>query len=177
MDQNNQFMQNFQMFLQQNQGMGMNPMMIGANSMMMGNQGMMGMNPAMFGSNNIDPNYIRNMLVNMGYNEMLVNNFLNMYFPNSQHNQQTNTNNAEYKNLVFIQKTSLNKYIIHATDSETLGSVINKYINKSGDVNVNIYIYNSKKINESLTVAEAGLIDYAQIDVVSVDDVEGAYII
>ena len=193
MDQNsNQFSQFWQMLLQQNpqmmgmnpQMMGMNPQMMGMNPQMMGmNPQMMGMNPGMFmGNNNIDVNYIKNMLLTMGYNEEMINNTINMYFPNFQQNQQQqnqqqqNTNNSGLKNLIFKHKTTQATCNIHATDNETLGSVINKYINKSGDNHVNLYIANGKKLNESLTVAEAGLIDYCTIDVVAIDELEGALI-
>ena len=219
MDQNNQFWQNFQMFLQQNpqmmgmmgmnpqmmgmnpqmmgmnpQMMGMNPQMMGMNPQMMGmNPQMMGMNPGMFmGNNNIDVNYIKNMLLMMGYNEEMINNFINMYFQNNQQNQpqqnqpqqnqpqqnqpQQNTNNSELKNLIFKHKTTRVTYNIQVNNNETLGSVINKYINKSGDNHINLYISNGKKLNESLTVAEAGLIDYCLVDVVAIDELEGALI-
>ena len=193
MDQNNQFWQNFQMFLQQNpqmmgmmgmnpQMMGMNPQMIGMNPQMMGmnpqmmgmnpqmmgmNPQMMGMNPGMFmGNNNIDVNYIKNMLLTMGYNEEMINNFINMYFQNNQN----------IKNLIFKHKTTQATCNIQVNNNETLGSVINKYINKSGDNHINLYITNGKKLNESLTVAEAGLIDYCTIDVVAIDELEGALI-
>ena len=208
-DYNNQFMQNFQMFLQQNPGMmgmmgmnnqgmmGMNNQgMMGMNNqgmmgmdnqgmmgmMGMNNQGMMGMN--MFGgNNNVDTNYIRNMLLNMGYNEVMINAFINMYFSNNQPNQQIpqNPQNPQpqiygMKNLVFKHKTTQNTVTIQANDDETLGSVINKYINKSGDNHINLYINNGKKLNESLTVSEAGLIDYCIIDVVATDELKGAFI-
>ena len=186
---NNQFMQYFQMYLQQQGMTGMNPMMVGnqmnqmtgMNPMMVGNQMnqmMMGMNPGMSGGGNVNINYIRNMLVSMGYNEMLVNNFLNMLLQNNQQSQQNQPNirNSPMKNLVFQNKNEFKSYIIQVTDNETMGSVINKYINKSGDSNINLYIYNGKKINESLNVAEAGLIDNAPIDVVSTNELEGAFI-
>jgi hypothetical protein len=136
---------------------------------------MMGMN--MFG-NNVDPNYIKNMLLNMGYNEVMINNFINMYFQNN--NPQIPQNPPQQinglKNFCFKHKSTQKTVIIQANDDETLGSVINKYINKSGDNHINIYINNGKKLYESLTVAEAGLIDNCTIDVVAIDELEGALI-
>ena len=198
--------QNFQTFLQQNPGMmgmyqgmmgmnpgmmGMNPGMMGMNPGMMGmNQGMMGMNPGMMGmnpamfmqNNNIDVNYIKNTLLTMGYNEVIINTFINALLTNFQQNQQQqnqqqqNTNNSGLKTLVFKHKTNQNSYTIFVNDNETLGSVISKYINKSGDNHINLYISNGKKLNESLTVAEAGLMNYCTIDVVAIDELEGAFI-
>ena len=177
-------MQYFQMFCQQNTAMmGMNPGMMGMNQGMGMNPGMMGMNQGMFGTNNNpDPNYIRNMLISMGYNEIIINNFINALFPNNQQNQpqpmqqtQQNINNGTL-NFLFKHKTTGNTYTIIATNDETIGSVISKYINKSGDTHINLYIQNGKKLNESLTVAESGLINSCQIDIVPIDELEGALI-
>ena len=194
--------QYLQMFLQQNPQlmgmnpgsmnpgmMGMNPGMMGMNPGMMGinpgmagiNPGMMGMNPSMFGANNnVDINSVRNMLAMNGFNEVMINNFINANFPNQQNQEiqpQQNINYAGLKTLLFKHKTTQKSVIIHASDNETLGSVINKYINKSGDNHVNLYINNGKKLNESLTVAEAGLLSYTTIEVVAIDELEGALII
>ena len=134
--------------------MGMNPGMMGMNPNMMGmmNPGMMGMmNPGMMGMN---PGM-------MGMNPGMTDN-----------NQQTN--NSHFITLVFKHRTLITNITIQADYNETLGSVINKYINKSGDIHPNLYINNGKKINESLTVGEAGLINNAVIDVVPTDELEGA---
>ena len=150
--------------------MGMNPGMMGINPGMAGiNPGMMGMNPSMFGANNnVDINSVRNMLAMNGFNEVMINNFINANFPNQQNQEiqpQQNINYAGLKTLLFKHKTTQKSVIIHASDNETLGSVINKYIN------------NGKKLNESLTVAEAGLLSYTTIEVVAIDELEGALII
>ena len=49
-----------------------------------------------------------------------------------------------------------------------------KYINKSGDSYVNLYIVNGRRLDESKTAGQSGLIDNSVIDVVSVVDIEGA---
>ena len=122
------------------------------NSGMMGiNPGMMGMNPGMMGMN---PGM-------MGINSGMTDN-------------NPPTNNSQFINLIFKHKTLQNRVTIQADYKETLGSVLNKYITKSGDTHLNLYINNGKKINESLTVGEAGLINYAIIDVVAIDELEGA---
>ena len=58
--------------------------------------------------------------------------------------------------------------------NESLGSVISKYMDLTHDYSVNMYIHNGKKLNESLTVGEAGLLDGVIIFVVRVTDVNGA---
>ena len=139
--------------------MGMNPGMMGMNPGMMGmNPGMMGMNPGMLGMN---PGMIGMNPGMMGMNPGMVDN-------------NPPTNNSQFINLIFKHKTSQIRVTIQADYKETLGSVLNKYIAKSGDNHLNLYINNSKKINESLTVGEAGLINYAIIDVVAIDELEGA---
>ena len=144
-NQFNQFMQNFQMFLQQNPGM-MNMM----NSGMMNNPSMMGMNPGMMAMNN--PSM---MAMNPG-----------------MFGQQQNI--PGLKNIYFKHKYLQISIMIQATDNESIASVINKYINKSGDNHINIYIFNGKKLNETLTVAEQGLINNCPIEVVPIDTLEGA---
>ena len=185
----NQFMNFYQMFMQQNpQMMGMNPGMMGMNPGMMGmnpgmmgmnpgmmgmNPGIMGMNPGMMGMNNMDINSIANMLMNMGFNQEMINNFVNMY-SQYQQQQESKNNNTGNINLTFKQKSTQKSVIIITNYNETLGSVIGRYISKTGDNSVNLYICNSKKLNESLTVGEAGLMNYSIIDVVRIDELEGA---
>ena len=172
------------MFYQQNlqnnmqnmnpQMMCMNPQMMCMNPQMMCmNPQMMCMNPQMMCMN---PQTVMNpqmMCMNpqmMGMNPQMMNNY--------QQNQQSVINHdPRYKNLFFRHKITQKTVIIQAVDEESLGSVIGKYFSKSGDININIYINNGKKLNESLTVAEAGLIDNSNIEVVSTNDLEGAFII
>ena len=53
--------------------------------------------------------------------------------------------------------------------------IINKYINKSGDFNAgNYYIFNNKRVVQSLTVAELGVSDLAEIVVANAASVIGA---
>ena len=158
--------------------MGMNnPNMIGMNNpnmMGMNNPNMMGMNnPNMMGMNNMDINSMKNMLRMWGFNEMMINNFINMFYPQYQPFQQPNDNVGSV-NLIFQNRISPNKIIIQANINEPVTSVINKYINKSGDYHINLYIYNGKKLNESLTLAESGIVNNCNINVVELDELEGA---
>ena len=55
-----------------------------------------------------------------------------------------------------------------------MSSVINKYINKSNDLNNNYYLFNGKRIVQSLTVSELGLADNSEIYVANAGNVLGA---
>ena len=149
----NLFQQNFQMFMQQNP------------QFMMNNPNMMGMNnPNMMGMNN--PNM-------MGFNNPGMMGMNNMFYPQNQQFQQPNDNPGAV-NLVFQNRINPNKIIIQANINESVSSVINKYISKSGDYHINLYIYNGKKLNESLTLAESGIVNNCNINVVELDELEGA---
>ena len=68
------------------------------------------------------------------------------------------------------------KILIQTEPNELMSSVINKYINKSGDFNPgNYYIFNNKRVVQSLTVAELGANDAAEIMVANTGNVIGAF--
>ena len=168
MNQFNQMMNYLQMMNNQNNMMNMNmnnnPMM---NMMMqmMNNQNMMNMNPM----NNFDMNQY--MLI---FNQ-LINNFNNfMKNNNNMNNPQPLNNNM--MNLVFIYNSNGKeiKYIIPAEPNDSLSTVIGRYITKSGDSNVNLYIFAGVRLDESLTVREQGLIDGSIIYVVETRSIIGA---
>ena len=67
------------------------------------------------------------------------------------------------------------KIIIQTEPNEKMSSVINKYINKSGDLNAgNYYIFNNKKVAQQLSVAELGITDGSEILVANTGNVIGA---
>ena len=75
-----------------------------------------------------------------------------------------NFTNAEGKNVM-----------IQTEPNEKMSSVINKYINKSGDLNAgNYYIFNNKKVAQQLSVAELGITDGSEILVANTGNVIGA---
>ena len=174
----NQFQQNFQMFMQQNPQFMMNncPGMINNQCMMgMNNQNNIGNNnPGMMNMNNLDINTMKNMLRIWGFNEIMINNFINMFYQQNQQFQQPKNNIASL-NLIFQNRINQNRIIIQANINESVASVINKYINKSGDYHINLYIFNGKKLNETLTLAESGITDNCHINVVELDELEGAH--
>ena len=134
-------------------------------------------NPNFFFNNN--PNMVmNNMMINMmlqmmGLNGANPNNLISIFNQPQQPQPQTFQG---YINLIFMQKMKHIRVIIQADYKESIGSVVNKYITKSGDANINLYIVNGRRLDESMTVGQAGLIDNSLIDVVSTDDVEGAKI-
>ena len=118
------------------------------------NQMMMNFNNFVNNNNNNNNNNINNNIFN--------NNNMGM---NNQQNQQNNNNNI----ITLIFTTKQATYTIMTNYNETLGSVISKYIDMTHDYSINLYIHNSKKLNESLTVGEAGLLNSAVIYVVKVE--------
>ena len=133
----------------------------------MGNPFMMSMNPAMM---------TQMMIQMMGINGANINNLMAIFNPPPPPPQPTilRGNSHKYINLIFIQKNKNIRITVQAKYKESIGSVVNKYINKSGDNYINLYIVNGRRLDESKTVGESGLIDNSVIDVVSVVDVEGA---
>ena len=96
----------------------------------------------------------------------------NQFNPNNSFNNPQNNSNYQI-NLNFID-TEGRKVIIQTEPNEYMSSVINKYINKSGDLNNNYYLFNGKRIVQSLTVAELGLTDGLEIHVANAGNVLGA---
>ena len=132
----------------------------------MGNPFMMSMNPAMM---------TQMMIQMMGINGANINNLMAIFNPPPPPQPTILRGNShKYINLIFIQKNKNIRITVQAKYKESIGSVVNKYINKSGDNYINLYIVNGRRLDESKTVGESGLIDNSVIDVVSVVDIEGA---
>ena len=117
--------------------------------------------------NNINMNQLMNL-----YMQMMNNNMSN----NSNNNM--NIDNDNYLiNIVFIisQDNGLERTInLLAKPSQSFGSVITKLIEKTNDYNPHIYFFNSKRLDESKTVEEQGLINGATIFVVNPEIIIGA---
>ena len=170
MDMNNPMMAN--MF---NQWMMNNP-----NYMNMMNNSINMNNPMMF---NLFMQFMQNMQM-MNQNNQNMNNQNNFNMNNQQFQQnqinfnmnnqqfQPDSNNSGIINIVFSK--DLCHYIIKTKYSESFGTVMGKYISQTKDSNVNMYIFNGKKINESLTVGEAGLMEGSVVYVVETKKVIGA---
>ena len=68
--------------------------------------------------------------------------------------------------LFFKKKNKQSIYTIKTSSDESMASVESKYIEISGDNNVNRFFYHGKKINEILTIEENGLKNNDLIEVV-----------
>ena len=150
------------------QNMMNNPMFI----QWMNIQNMQGMNM------NMDMNMMMNnqLLMNMFYqwlNSQNNNQNQNNTFVNNQQFQPNQNNSNGIINLVFNK--DMRNYNIVTNYNESLGTVIGKYIDLTKDYNINMYISNGKKLNESLTVGEAGLMEGCLINVVPTQNILGAF--
>ena len=131
---------------------------------------------------NSNPMYLmmwNQILMNMqNIQAMQMNNPNAMFPPGVNINNQPPNNNGQgniFKiNINFVTADG-NKVMIQTDPNELMSSVINKYINKSGDFNAgNYYIFNNKRVVQSLTVAELGVSDLAEIVVANAASVIGA---
>ena len=109
----------------------------------------------------------------MMYNQILA--IMQMQFANMNvENMQGNV----YKININFMTADGKKIIIQTEPNEKMSSVINKYINKSGDLNAgNYYIFNNKKIVQQLSVAELGMNDGAEVIVANTGNVIGAALV
>ena len=167
MMQNNNNMNNMNMNNMNN--MNMNNMNM--NNMNMNQMNMMNNQFNNMNMNNMDQNQLM-LMMNMFMQNMNANNGNPNNFMNNQNTVQTNDNDPNTINLFFCKE--LKTYNILTNYNESLGTVISKYISQTQDNNVNMYITNGKKINESLTVGEAGLIGGSIINVVPTQNILGA---
>ena len=76
-------------------------------------------------------------------------------------------------NLFFWTKSN-SRINIKARYDEYLGSIITRYINKTHDNNINIFIVNGHKLNETKTVEQNGLMNGAMILVEPIQNILGA---
>ena len=114
-----------------------------------------------------------NQMYLMMYNQILA--IMQMQFANMNvKNMQGNV----YKININFMTADGKKIIIQTEPNEKMSSVINKYINKSGDLNAgNYYIFNNKKIVQQLSVAELGMNDGAEVIVANTGNVIGAALV
>jgi len=165
---------NMNMMNQMGTGM-MNPNMMGMNNM--GNSGMM--NPGM-NMNMMNQNMINNMGNSGMMNAAMNMNMMNMNNMNNLNNQGYNSppqNNNGGINVFFRagQNGENGSIMVQCTLEERVSEVIKRYGNKAmEDTNKKKFIFNAKALVPSLTVAEAGLQEGANIFVVNTAGVKGA---
>jgi len=87
---------------------------------------------------------------------------------------QSPSQNNDLINLIFERSDYFGKITVTCEKDEMCSSVINKYINKTGDNDISIFICNGKKLNEAFSISELGLYDGSIIFVVSLRNVCGA---
>ena len=126
---------------------------------------------------------------NMNFHQMMWNMNFNRNIPwnpmwlilnqNAMFNQQQNnmvsggnSKNKKEVNLVFKHKNTNKITFLESRYDESFGSAVNTYINQSSDCNVNKYLLNGKKINESLSISMAGIKNYDIIEVVPLSEEE-----
>jgi hypothetical protein len=165
---------NMNMMNQMGTGM-MNPNMMGMNNM--GNSGMM--NPGM-NMNMMNQNMINNMGNSGMMNAAMNMNMMNMNNMNNLNNQGYNSppqNNNGGINVFFRagQNGENGSIMVQCTLEERVSEVIKRYGTKAmEDTNKKKFIFNAKALVPSLTVAEAGLQEGANIFVVNTAGVKGA---
>ena len=165
---------NMNMMNQMGTGM-MNPNMMGMNNM--GNPGMM--NPGM-NMNMMNQNMINNMGNSGMMNAAMNMNMMNMNNMNNLNNQGYNSppqNNNGGINVYFRagQNGENGSIMVQCTLEERVSEVIKRYGTKAmEDTNKKKFIFNAKALVPSLTVAEAGLQEGANIFVVNTAGVKGA---
>ena len=153
----------------------MNQNMMGMNNM--GNSGMM--NPGM-NMNMMNQNMINNMGNSGMMNAAMNMNMMNMNNMNNLNNQGYNSppqNNNGGINVYFRagQNGENGSIMVQCTLEERVSEVIKRYGTKAmEDTNKKKFIFNAKALVPSLTVAEAGLQEGANIFVVNTAGVKGA---
>ena len=126
----------------------MNPNFIQNNPMMMPFY----FNQNLYGMNNYNPMWNMNLLGQFDqFNIMNQNmNMLNIQGGNSKPKSEPIT-------LIFKNKRKQKEFIIETSSDESMASVVTKYIEKSGDNNVNRFIKNGYVIYQTFTIKENGL--------------------
>ena len=134
------------------------------NNMIMRNQFMQGQQPNMFAQSNIQQQFNQNML----------------------QQQQIMNSNMNYKNpnyiTVFFQLQirngpDINPFTIQCSLDDKVSSVIQQFRNKAQDFDIlhEKFIFNAKRLNETLTVAESGITNNSIIYVINDKDLEGGF--
>ena len=156
--------------------MGMNQMGNNMNQIMMNQifMNQMGMNPMVFNQ--------MGMAGQMNMNDM--SKLIQMNNPNfnnaNNNNIDFNQDNSNGLSVTFKRNDPQNgelKVVIQCLYTESIKDVIKKYRIKSGDTNLlERFVFNTKNLCPTLTVAEQGLINNSKIKVIDIRDMEGGYI-
>ena len=97
-------------------------------------------------------------------------------FANNQNNASTNSNFITIRFKLQLGGVQGNEFAIHCTLNDKVSEVISRFRTKAQDVEDikhEKYIFNAKRLNETLTVAEAGMTNNSIIYVINDRDLEG----
>ena len=154
--------------MSQNMNMGQGNMM---NNQMNDMNGMM-MNMMNFNNQNMPMNQFAAMMGNMN-TQMANNNFGNQ--GNFQNNNAQNQNDYGGINVHFRIEGRKDEIVIQCLPDERVSELIKRYRTKTGDDDITKkFIFNAKALNESLSVAEAGLANNVNVFVVRTKGIKGA---
>ena len=115
-------------------------------------------------------NNINNMMNNLNNMNNLINNNINPMMGNINMNMNQYPNIPKSFAVIFRHTgNDTNKFpiTVNVKENEKISDIIQKYRQKSSNYDINLkFIWNAKNLNHSLTVAEAGLTNNANIFVV-----------
>ena len=128
------------------------------------------MNNNMMGSNNMMNNNINNMMNNFNNMNNLINNNINPMMRNTNIKIDQYLNNPVSFTVYFRESDGngiKNTIMMKVKEDEKISDIIQKYREKSSNYDDNLkFIFNAKGLHNSLTAAEAGLTNNANIFVV-----------
>jgi len=139
------------------------------NNMQLINNNMMENNMLNNNINNIN-NMINNNMMNNNINDinnMINNNMMNLNNiipPMIEFNMNNNPPDKNYYNLNIVFRKNGKTFLVNCKENEIISNLIKKYREKANDYEDNLcFIYNAKDLNQYNTVAEAGLVNNANI--------------
>ena len=135
----------------------MNPNYMQNNPMMMPSN----FNQNLYGMSNFNPMWNMNPFWQMVQFNLLRQ---NIDIPNIQGGNSKPK--SEPITLLFKKRNNQNIFTIETSSDEKMASVVSRYIEISGDNNVNRFFYHGKRIPEILTIKESGLKNNDLIEVV-----------
>ena len=135
----------------------MNPNYMQNNPMMMPSN----FNQNLYGMSNFNPMWNMNPFWQMAQFNLLRQ---NIDIPNIQGGNSKPK--SEPITLLFKKRNNQNIFTIEISSDEKMASVVSRYIEISGDNNVNRFFYHGKRIPEILTIKESGLKNNDLIEVV-----------
>ena len=138
----------------------MNPNFLQNNPMMMP----FNFNQNLYGMRNFNPMWNMNPFWQMAQKAQFEILKQNINLPNIQGGNSKPK--SEPITIIFKKKNTQNIYTIETSLDESMASVVSKYIEISGDNNVNRFYNHGKKITEILTIKENGLKNNNIIEVV-----------